>query len=204
MILAGVGTTFAYEYKSAGFARSAELEMIRLLSDTSETIDIPFSLRGKREVFEACAALQSSIMLSIQTSETRSNVAARCLELAEAALKRNPTLSAAHVIKASYEADLSEAANAITASWETAPRDGWEAQLRLLRGFELQALGVTAADRVIEADIVTLLQSQSGRVWLAQLYWNDPTVQPALIRIIETRPDREQAAFLTQVRRNAR
>ena len=93
MILAGVGTTFAYEYKSAGFARSAELEMIRLLSDTSETIDIPFSLRGKREVVRGFVRHFSPVLCwSIQTSETRSNVAARCLELAEAALKRKPNV----------------------------------------------------------------------------------------------------------------
>lgn len=101
-ILASVGVTFAREYSAAQFARSSDLEIIRTLSETPARLRVPLSVRAQREVFEACATVQDSLFLGIQSSETREKVTSNCISLADAALTRSPTLSAAHAIKALF------------------------------------------------------------------------------------------------------
>lgn len=203
-ILTGVGATFAREHSAAGFARSSDLEMIRVLSQSPAGLKAPLSVRAQREVFEACATLYSSLFLGIQSVETREAVGESCSSLADAVLARNPTFSAAHVTKALFATDADMAARAIVMSWSTAPLDAWDARLRILRGFELQGMAGDDVARVIAADVAFMMQTHAGRTWLAQLYWSDPVIQPALINLVETRPSEEQAAFLSRVRRNAR
>ncbi|MCC5961309.1 MAG: hypothetical protein JJU08_18415 [Rhodobacteraceae bacterium] len=203
-ILTGFGATFAREYSAAGFARSSDLEMIRILSEAPARLRAPLSVRAQREVFEACATVQGSLFLGIQSVETRDMVALNCSALADAALARNPTLSAAHATKALFATDSNVAARAVVASWMTAPYDAWEARLRILRGFALQDMEFEEVAQVVAADVAFMMQAHTGRMWLAQFYWSDPAIQPALINLVETRPNDEQAAFLSQVRRHAR
>lgn len=200
LAVSGAAATFGRESAVAYFARSPALAAFNNLAYDTEKPPIPLSLHGMRDLFTTCGSVQQGLLYTLQTSETRMAVDAACGALARAVLERNPTYSAAHTIQMFSATGSAEITQALILSQLTAPRESWHAKLRLIKGMEFYGSGMTSADDALDADIRFLVQTFSGRAWLAKLYRQDIASRPALARVIETRPDNEKAAFLREVR----
>ena len=201
LAVSGAATTFGREYRVAYFARSPELAAYDALAYKSGIPAIPLSSRSMREVFETCATVQQGLIYAFQPSDTQHAVDAACGELARKALVRNPTYSAAHTIVMLSSTAPDEIASALVLSQITAPRESWNAKLRLGKGLPLHGSGRQALDRALESDIAFMVQTPGGRAWLARLYQGGPALRPAIVSVIDRRPNNEKAAFLQEVRR---
>ncbi|PJF10620.1 hypothetical protein [Pseudorhodobacter sp. MZDSW-24AT] len=200
LAVSGVVATFGREYNAAFWARSSEARAFEILASRSEVPELPFSNRSMREVFETCARVQQSLIQAFQPPETQRAVDESCAALARDALIKNPTYSAAHTILMLSTADAAQGAQALIQSQKTAPRESWNAKLRLREGLSLQSATSPALDAALESDVNFMVQTPAGRNWLARLYHADPASRAMLVRVIDQRPNAEKASFLREVR----
>jgi len=200
LAFSGVYATLGREYDVAYFARSLDLSAFDTLRD-AETPYIPYSSRSMRELFATCGSVQQGLIYALQPSEAQAAVDSACLAIARTVLRRSPTYSAAHTIAMFSSSEPADIAGSLLLSQITAPRESWNAKLRLLKGLPLYGAGQSDLDVALDSDIRFLSQSFVGRTWLATFYRSDTEMRSVIASVIETRPDKEKAAFLQEVRR---
>ena len=196
----GVCATVGREYDVAYFTRSSDLSAFGTLAN-AETPELPYSSRAMRELFATCGSVQQGLIYALQSSEAQAAVDSACIVLARKVMQRNPTYSAAHTIAMFSSSEPADITGSLILSQITAPRESWNAKLRLLKGLPLYGPGQSDLNGALESDIRFLSQSFGGRTWLAALYQSDKQVRSTIAGIIDTRPDKEKAAFLQEVRR---
>lgn len=203
LCICGAAATFGREFGAAYLARSPELSAFNALAYQTGIPEIPLSSRSMRALFATCGSVQQGVIYALQPPETRAAVDASCQRLAQRALVRNPTFSAAHTILMLSLRDRADISAALILSQMTGPRESWNAKLRLRKGLALFGSGQDAVDGALVSDLALLAQSHSGRVWLANLYRQNATSHSAIVGAIDRRPNDEKAAFLREVRRLA-
>lgn len=197
----GSAVTIGREANAAYFSRSSEVAVFYDLAFGDDAIDLPWSSRGKREVFETCAKALQGMIYATQTEAVRRAMNERCTALASLDLSRNPTYSAAYTVQMLASEDPSNVANAMVLSHLTAPSESWNAKLRLSKGVFLFGSGKSDVDLNLRSDIAFLVQSPEGRAWLAKLYRQNNGVRAIIVETIDARPTKEKADFLKEVAR---
>lgn len=198
--LLGGYMAFGREYDVAYFSRSPEFTIFEEMSSPSSVLLLPFSARGMRELFAVCGNLQQGVIYALQPLEVQQVIDGNCLALAQAALKANPTYSAAHTIKMMSSSQPQEIRDSMILSQKTSAFESWDAKLRLAKSISFFGTGNLGFDTAVENDILFLVQSDGGRTWLAALYDRMPAKRDVIARMIETRPVFEKSDFLQKVR----
>ena len=195
----GSALTLGRETGVAYFSRSSADAIFYDLAFGTDAIDLPLSGRGKRELFETCAGALQGLIYAMQTSEVRQAMDDRCAAYVARDLMRNPTYSAAYTVQMLTAEDPSRVAAAMVLSQVTAPSESWNAKLRLKKGLSLYGSGRSDADSSLRSDIIFLVQTHGGRVWLAGLYKQNDSARAVIVETIDARPASEKADFLKEV-----
>ena len=197
--LVGSALTLGREAGAAYFSRSSEREIFYDLAFGTAAIDLPLSSSGKREILETCARALQGTIYGLQPDEVRRSMDSRCAAFASRTLVLDPTYSAAHTVQMLSSADSEASAESLVMSQLTGPSESWNAKLRLFKGMPLYGSGKSDLDAVLRSDILFLVQTYGGRVWLARLYKKNDTARPVIVETIDERPTNEKAHFLREV-----
>lgn len=199
LAMSGAAATFGSEYRAAAFARSTDMAAFTALAKGAAP-QTPFSNRALREVLVTCGTVQQGLIYALQPRAVQGRVNTTCMQIATSALNRTPTFAAAHTILMHSATAPKTLTNALIQSQATAPYEAWPAKLRLQKGLPLYATGTPPLDHAITQDIHFLVQSPSGRSWLARLYLNHTAQRPFITATIKQHPAPQQAAFLQEVK----
>ncbi|MEC8040208.1 MAG: hypothetical protein VX181_05785, partial [Pseudomonadota bacterium] len=143
-------------------------------------------------------------------------VAGACLKRADQVLKSSPTAAIAHLIRAQALARMArteQAEAAFLLTQETAPYEGWLAARRLRfallnSGLDVPLSGGTARaseiDVALQADALTVLQTDDYLPVLVQIYQRQPDRRAWLLATVEQAPLARKRAFLTVLRGSLR
>jgi hypothetical protein len=197
--LIGSTLTLGREVKAAYFSRNSEREIFYELAFGTDPIDLPLSSGGKREVLETCAGALQGTMYAFQPNEVRQAMDSRCAAFASRILVLDPTYSAAYTVQMLSSADPEASADPLVMSQLTGPSGSWNAKLRLFKGMSLYGTGKSDVDAALRSDILFLVQTYGGRVWLARLYKKNDTARTVIVETIDKRPTSEKTHFLREV-----
>ncbi len=197
--LIGSTLTLGREAKAVYFSRNSEREIFYDLAFGTDPIDLPLSSGGKKKVLETCAGALQGAMYAFQPNEVRRAMDSRCAAFASRILVLDPTYSAAHTVLMLSSAAPEVSADPLVMSQLTGPSGSWNAKLRLFKGIPLYGTGKSDVDAALRSDILFLVQTYGGRVWLARLYKKNDASRPVIVETIDERPTNEKAHFLREV-----
>lgn len=162
------------------------------------------SVEGVYERFAACDGALTGLITLLQPQAKRAEVAAACLRLADNLLPSAPTFSFAHLIKAISLRELGQGAPARAALLLSEMTGGGNVQYAQRRAaIWADELATLSADEsaALRRDLLRLSIAPAGMAWLAGQYANKLALRPAITSAINSLPERQQAAFLSAVRR---
>ena len=184
-------------------AESRSFDSFLSVVDADDSTPAAISLSGQVGQLEGCDDALASINALLAPSETRESVAKVCLTLAEAILAQSPTMSVAHLVKASANTLMmngSEASLALQASRAFAPNEGWLAARRLRTAFRGLQLGLDVMSPAVEEDTKTVLASNRYYSVLVDFYFSQPDKREWLTATLAEEDGRLQRRLLNAIR----
>lgn len=195
------GAQAAYQELRVYFAGDEAADRFdALAADTYEAGPSPSSIRM---VLDNCQRSISGVYGLMRSADERRPVLEACLRHADAAAARNASFSYAWYVGALSAARLGDVVGfniRLLQSHITAPYEHWLAMLRasLVEGH----FGSTAAHLLPRhtSDLRLLVGSQTGILWVARRYVEDPGFRERIADVVEGMTETDQARFVASLR----
>ena len=174
------------------------------------------SWRVQQAQLTGCDDLLAGPSAKIADPQAMQRVAEACLKRVDQVLRSSPTAAIAHLVRAQALVFLGrpdEAEAAFLLAQKTGPYEGWLAARRLRfvflnSGLDVPLFGASAPaleiDVALQADALTVLQTDVYLPLLVQIYQRPPDRRAWLLATVEQAPTARKRAFLALLRRSLR
>lgn len=161
------------------------------------------SSKAIQQTLLACDRSMSSPLSNFQTAADLQGTAATCADFASRVTGWQPTHGFAYLVAAQaahIRGARAQRDELLEKSRGFAPFEGWLVQRRVSLIINQRSADKSALDYQLDADLSTLLTTQSGAELLAAYYLHRPDIRQLLASVTETATLRHQVRFMNQLR----
>ena len=169
-------------------------------------LDIPISSYAKSALLRDCLSSMKSLYAKLQPQEYRQAHFNACRTAALKIAAENPSQSSAWFVAAFASAALADESayhSQFEQAFDTAMHEDWQAKRRILLALDYPDFVTQDMQGMVDSDVFTILNNNSGGAWLAQLYRTRSNMKQTIADQAEKSADKYKKLFLDALKRQA-